>query len=50
MDNLEFIASDYFIKNIVKALEKMAQTVIKWENANIMTYNIVKINGSCDFF
>lgn len=41
-NNLGFIASGYAIKDIVKALKKVAQTIIEWENANVVTCNIAK--------
>lgn len=37
VDDLGFIASGHSIKDIVKALEKVAQTVVEWGNANAVT-------------
>lgn len=40
VDDLEFIAYGHSTKDIVKALEKMAQTVVEWGNVNVVTYDI----------
>ena len=42
VDDLGFVASGHSIKDIVKALEKVAQTVVGWGIANVVTYDIAK--------
>lgn len=42
VDDLGFVASGHSIKGIVKALEKVAQTVVGWGIANAVTYDIAK--------
>lgn len=42
VDDLGFIISGYLVKNIVKALNKVAQTGLAWKNTNAITYNIAK--------
>ena len=46
VDDLGFIASGYSVKEIAKALEKVAQTVIKWGNSNAVTYDIAKTEAA----
>ena len=42
VDNSGYISSSHSIKDIVKAFEKVAQTVVEWGNANAVTYDIAK--------
>ena len=42
VDDLGFITSGYLIKEITKALEKVAQTVIQWGKSSAVTYDIAK--------
>lgn len=38
INNLGFIASSSLVKEIVKALKKVAQTVLEWSILNVVTY------------
>lgn len=42
IDDLGFIASGSLVKEIVKALEKIAKEVIEWGRLNAITYNTSK--------
>ena len=42
IDDLGFIASDSSVKEIVRALEKVAKEVIEWGRVNAVTYNTSK--------
>ena len=46
VDDLGFIASGYSVKEITKALEKVAQTVIQWGKSNAVTYDIAKTEAA----
>lgn len=43
INSLKFITFDHLIKNIIKMLKKVVQTVVRQKIANIVIYNIVKI-------
>lgn len=45
MDNLGFLASGNFIQEIATTLEKMGKIVIKWGLANVVTYDIAKMEA-----
>ncbi len=42
IDDLGFLASGNSIQKIAITLEKMGETVIKWELSNVVTYDIAK--------
>ena len=45
INNLGFIDFSSSIKNVVKAVKKVAQTVIEWEIANAVSYDTTKTRG-----
>ena len=45
IDDLGFIASGSLVKEIVKALEKIAKEVIEWGRLNTITYNTSKMEA-----
>ena len=49
VDDLGFVASGSFVKELVKTLEKVAQAVLEWGMLNSVTYVRYGKNGGCTF-